>query len=345
MDDFFSDLANSKPYLKIGLEGFAGSGKTFTMAQIAAGLHKRIQSQKPIVIFDTEEAAKFLRRFFDGHGIKVLHKRSRSRADLIETMRRCRDGASDILMIDSISHVWENFLAAYAEKLHRKGGRFQFQDWGVIKPTWKQEFSDPFVRDPYHCLFTGRAGFEYETEVDDEGKKELFKTGIKMKVEGETAYEPDILVLMSRREDVVGTGEKSVWREAMIIKDRSTLIDGKTMRNPSFDDFLPSIDYILENPEVSAAVEASATTLFEATADDQKAYAIRRDILIEKIEAEMVSAWPGSSADAKRSKVDALEDAFGTKSWTEVTKMRVEQLEGALNRLVAITTQSKAAAS
>jgi hypothetical protein len=341
-DSFFSDLSNSKPYLKIAFEGFAGSGKTYTMAQIVAGLHKRIGSTKPIVIFDTEEAAKFLRRFFDGHGITVLHKRSRSLADLIETMRRCREGASDILMIDSITHVWENFLAAYAEKLHRKAGRFQFQDWGVIKPTWKAEFSDPFVRDPYHCFFTGRAGFEYETEVDDDGKKELFKSGIKMRVEGETAYEPDLLVLMSRREDVVGQ-EKKVWREAMVVKDRSTLLDGKTMINPSFEDFAPAIDYILENPEVSAAVEASATSLFEATAEDQKAYAIRRDILLEKIEGEMTATWPGSSAEAKRAKIQALESAFGTKSWTEVSKLRVEQLESGLGLLVSLVAQSKEA--
>src|SRR6266545_8147780 len=103
-DNFFSTLENTKPYLKIAFEGFAGTGKTFTMAQVAAGLHKRIGSTKPIVIFDTEEAAKFLKPFFREQGIPVLHKRSRSLADLRETMRRCQAGASDILMIDSITH-------------------------------------------------------------------------------------------------------------------------------------------------------------------------------------------------------------------------------------------------
>lgn len=340
-DNFFSDLSNTKPYLKIAFEGFAGSGKTYTMAQLAAGLHKRIESKKPIVIFDTEEAAKFLKRFFDGHGIRVLHKRSRTLADLIETMKRCRDGASDIVMIDSITHVWENFLSAYAEKLGRKAGRFQFQDWGVIKPTWKKDFSDPFVRDPYHCLMTGRAGFEYETEIDEDGKKELFKSGIKMKVEGETAYEPDLLVLMSRREDVTGK-EKSVWREATVIKDRSTLIDGKTLQNPTFADFEPAIDYILEHPEPKEAVEKSSTELFEND-EDRKQFGIKRDILIEKIEAEMVSAWPGATAEAKRAKVDALQESFATKSWTEVKKMDLAVLESGLERMVAIVARAKQA--
>lgn len=340
-DNFFSDLSNTKPYLKIAFEGFAGSGKTYTMAQLAAGLHKRIGSTKPIVIFDTEEAAKFLKRFFDENGIRVLHKRSRTLADLIETMRRCREGASDILMIDSITHVWENFLAAYAEKLKRKAGRFQFQDWGVIKPTWKSEFSDPFVRDPYHCLMTGRAGFEYETEIDEEGKKELFKSGIKMKVEGETAYEPDLLVLMSRREDVTGR-EKQVWREATVIKDRSTLIDSKTFQNPSFGDFSPAIDYILEHPAPKDAVEKPSTDLFESE-EDKKQWAIRRDILLEKIQAEMVSAWPSTSAEEKRGKVEALQESFGTKSWTEVSKLGVPALEAGLEKMEAIVARAKKA--
>lgn len=347
-DNFFSDLSNTKPYLKIAFEGFAGSGKTFTMANLAAGLHKRIGSVKPIVVFDTEEAAKFLKQFFEERSIRVLHKRSRSLADLIETMRRCREGASDILMIDSITHVWENFLQAYAKKLGRKQGRFQFQDWGTIKPEWKGDFSDPFVRDPYHCLMTGRAGFEYETEIDEDGKKELFKSGIKMKVEGETAYEPDLLVLMSRHEDVVGR-DKSVWREATLIKDRSTKIDGKTFKFTSgdpdgytYEQFAPAIDYILENPSPKEAVEQSATALFESD-DDRKSFAIRRDILLEKIQAEMVSAWAGSTAEEKRRKVDALQASFGTKSWTEVSKLGVPALEAGLEMMVAIVEKAKTA--
>jgi len=345
-DDFFSDLSNTKPFLKMAFEGFAGGGKTYTMAQVAAGLHKKIGSTKPIVIFDTEEAAKFLRRFFDGHGIQILHKRSRSPVDLFETMARCAAGVSDILMIDSITHVWENFLAAYAEKLKRKAGRFQFQDWGVIKPEWRKNFSDPFVRDPYHCLMTGRAGFEYETEIDEDGKKELFKSGIKMKAEGETAYEPDMLVLMSRREDVVGK-EKKVWRECTIIKDRSTLIDGKTFiftgEDPpehTWSQFEPAVEYMLEKPVVKAAVEKDATTLFESP-DDAKNFAIARDILLEKIEGEMVSAWPGAAAEAKRAKSDALFNAFGTRSWSEVSKMKIAPLETGLAKLIEIATASK----
>jgi hypothetical protein len=260
-DGFFSNLENTKPYLKIAFEGFAGCGKTYTMAQLALGLHKRIGSTKPIVFFDTEKSAKFLLPFFRDAGVKALHKDSRSLADLKETMKRCRDGLSDILLIDSITHVWENFIESYRKEKNRK--RLQFEDWGVLKPTWKREFSEPFVRDPYHSLMTGRAGYEYEDEKDEDGKRQIYKAGIKMKVEGETAYEPDLLVLMSRFEELL-EDDKRVWREATIIKDRSTIIDGKTFKNPTYKDFAPAIDRILEEPVArEAAPERNAASLVD----------------------------------------------------------------------------------
>lgn len=329
-DDFFAPLENTKPYLKLAFEGFAGSGKTYTMAELAIGLHKRIGSTKPIVVFDTEEAAKFLQPIFKEAGIQALHKRSRSLADLKETMRRCRDGAAEILMIDSISHVWENFVEAYKRKKNRD--RLQFEDWGFIKPEWKRDFSEPFVRDPYHTLMTGRAGYEYEDEKDENGKRQIYKSGIKMKVEGETAYEPDLLVLMQRFEEVL-TDEKRVWREATIIKDRSTRIDGKTFRNPTFANFLPAIDRILEAPvRGTAPIEADAGTLF-TTEEDKRAWLRERDIALEEIQGYLVSVFPGQSAAEKKGRMDSFEFAFGTRSWKAIEQKRPDELRAGLPRI------------
>lgn len=340
-DDFFAPLENTKPYLKVAFEGFAGSGKTFTMADLAIGLHKRIGSAKPIVVFDTEEAAKFLQPIFKEAGIQALHKRSRSLADLKETMRRCRDGAADVLMIDSISHVWENFIEAYKRKKNRD--RLQFEDWGLIKPEWKRDFSEPFVRDPYHTLMTGRAGYEYEDEKDENGKRQIYKSGIKMKVEGETAYEPDILVLMQRFEEVL-TDDKQVWREATVIKDRSTLIDGKTFRNPTFASFIPAIERILEAPvRTSAPVEADAGALFK-TEEDKRAWIRDRDIALEEIQGYLVSVFPGQTATEKKGKADALDAAFQTRSWKAIEQKRPEDLRAGLEKIRAFVARLQAAA-
>jgi len=331
-DNFFALIGNTKPYFKAAFEGFAGTGKTYTAAKVAIGLHKRVGSKKPVIIFDTEKAAKFLKSMFAAEGIEVLVRESKSLADLKETMTRMREGASDVLIIDSISHVWEDFLKSYAEKVRRT--RLEFQDWGVIKPTWKTEFSDVFVRDPYHIIMTGRAGYEYENEINKEtGKREIYKSGIKMKVEGETAYEPDLLVLMERMQEMEGGSIKKVTRQGIVIKDRSTVIDGKVFENPDFKDFAPAIDVMLEAPEkLETTAERDAGTLFR-TEEEKYEWKQMKKRWLEEIENYLVSVWPGQSADQKKLKIDAVKYAFDTMSWTVVESLRPEALEAGFKRV------------
>jgi len=329
--NFFMEVANTKPYFKAAFEGFAGSGKTYTSALVAIGLHQKIKSKKPVVMFDTEKAAKFLKRVFNEAGIELLVKESRTLADLKESMRLLRDQqVSDILIIDSISHVWEDTVESYKRKVGRT--HLQFQDWGILKPMWKAEFSDPLVRDPYHIIMCGRAGFEYENEINaDTGKREIYKSGVKMKVEGETAYEPDILVLMERFEEILGK-DKKVYRQATIVKDRSTLIDGKTFMNPDFTNFEPAIDDMLANPVKREIVETDSTGLFK-TEEDKREYVRKREIVLEKISNELVKAWPSTGAADKKKRIEASEIVFGTNSWEEIKIKKLSELDAGLETL------------
>ena len=331
--EFFTDLRNTTPYFKVAVEGAAGSGKTFTLALVAAGLHKHIGSKKPIVLFDTEQSAKFLGPFFKGRGIKVQLKPSRSLTDLIDTMDYCDAGNADILFIDSITHVWEGFLAAYEKQKGRKYG-LQFQDWGFIKPTWKREYSDRLVMGRCHTMFTGREGFTYAHETnEDTGKKELIKTGVKMKVEGDTAYEPDLLFRMERFEELTGR-EKRVWREATIIKDRANLIDGKTFVNPDFDSFLPVIDFLLA--DVYDPVESNAQTDADLIGheDKRKDNRSQRKILLERNDALLAEVAGGTTKEAIATKLSLMKYGYhGETSMTAVAEMSEAELQEANGRL------------
>ncbi len=330
-NDFFMEVSNTKPYFKAAFEGFAGSGKTYTASMVAIGLHRRIKSKKPIVMFDTEKAAKFLKRVFNEAGIELLVKESRTLADLKETMRLLReDKVADIFIVDSISHVWEDTVEAFKRKMKRS--YLQFQDWGILKPMWKKEFSDPLVMDPYHIIMCGRAGYEYENEVNSEtGKREIYKSGVKMKVEGETAYEPDILVLMERFEEILGK-DKKVYRQSTIVKDRSTLIDGKTFINPTYKDFEPAIKEILSDPDARDMNETDSTGLFK-TEEDKRDYIRNKEIVLEKITNELVKAWPSSGASDKKSRIEISEKVFNTNSWEEIKRKGLDELEAGLETL------------
>jgi hypothetical protein len=341
--DFFEDLGNDSPYVKMAAEGMAGTGKTYTLAQIALGLYKKIGSKKPIVVFDTENSAKFLKPYFAENNIRVQIKKSRSLADLSKTMEFCREGYSDILFIDSLTHIWQKLLDSFLKE--KKKRHLSISDWGILKPIWRERFTEPFVDDKYHAFFTGRAGFEYESEINDEtGKREFFKSSIKMKAEGETAYEPDILILMERFEELLNPKKpKVIFRQATVIKSRYAAIDGKTFKQPSYKDFAPAIDWILSDAVAPSAPKRSYSNAELIESDDDKREYIRtKRIAIEKIEAFGHKHFGSAqSKDDKRKKIMLLESAFGTASWTEIQEFSVKDLEVGLEKMKQIMDADK----
>ena len=92
-------------FMKIGAHGFAGSGKTRTLTEIAIALHKEIGSDKPIKIFDSELGSRFSLRFIKQAGIPIDPAKDivsgRSLTTLTKLMDECDRGASQILIIDS----------------------------------------------------------------------------------------------------------------------------------------------------------------------------------------------------------------------------------------------------
>jgi len=334
-DNFFTDLANTQPYLKVAVQGQAGSGKSYTLALIAAGLYERIGSKKPIVIFDTERSAKFLRPFFAERGIPVLLKDSRSLSDLIDSMDYCAAGNAEILLIDSITHVYEGFLQAYQQKKGRN--RIEFQDWGFLKPTWKREFSDRLVLIRAHVGFSGREGYTYSYEVNEEtGKRELIKDGVRMKVEGETAYEPDVLIRMERYERLLGPN-KEVWREATVIKDRADLIDGKVFRDPTYEDFKPVVEFLLS--DVAEPTETTSGDDWDLIGEEDNHRAERDQckILLERNNALLDQVAAGTAKDAKSLRLALMQQAyFGETSDLAISRMNKGQLEEANNRLTEL---------
>lgn len=327
----FKKLENNRPFLKMALEGFAGDGKSFTATSVAIGVHKLIKSKKPIAIFDTEKAFKALKKEFDKAGIEaVVDDEHRSLAALNQAIKWCEDGNADILIIDSITHVWEEYLRAYMQEKQRN--RLEFQDWGIIKPKWKLEFSTPFVMAKVHIIFNGRAGYEYETEIiKEEGKrdrKEIHKSGIKMKAENETAFEPDILVLMEKQQDLI-SDKKSIWREATVIKDRTNSIDGKTFKNPTFDDFYPAIKVLLDGTlRESHGVDIPDT--FQEFEQRFSESGKERDRIQAEIEASFHLMGLGTGAEDKQVKAWTLNQVYGVNSIESVMRKQLPDIADGL---------------
>jgi hypothetical protein len=178
----------------------------------------------------------------------------------------------------------------------------------------------------------GRAGYEYDFFEQDGGKKELQKVGVKMKAEGETGYEPSILVLMHKMRDM-NTGE--VWREGSVLKDRANLIDGKTFRNPTFDDFRPHIEFLnLGGQHMGIDTSRNSQELVEGNGKPDWQYdKEQKEIALDEIVELLNKHHAGASGDAKKAKGDLVEEAFGIRSWKRIETLPRRQIENARAKL------------
>ena len=108
----FKAAKNESAFLKCGFLGFPGSGKTLTAALTAIGIHKLIESNKPVSMIDTENGSDFLIGMFKKAGVPFEVAKTKSFQDLIAGVEES-EKSSSILIVDSITHIWVGFVQEY----------------------------------------------------------------------------------------------------------------------------------------------------------------------------------------------------------------------------------------
>ncbi len=245
--------------LKIGMYGAPGSGKTFTSLLIAEGLSQL--TKKRVAYVDTEHGTDF---YCQTIPTRQIHPQefdfdaiyTRSLTETIKAIKSLNPDEYSVIVIDSITHLWEAARSAYDGKM-TKIGTIPMQAWGKIKKPYKDLMSY-LLSSPMHVIICGRQGVDYET--DDE-TDELKAVGVKMKAEGETPYEPHILFRME------AIKPKKTNTIAQIVafaeKDRTGVLAGRSFVNPNFETLikvllplLGSIQAHMQTSDESAAIDA-----------------------------------------------------------------------------------------
>lgn len=325
-------MGGGQGYLKAGIQGFAGTGKTYTATLIAVGLRDLMKLEGPIAFFDTEGGSEYIaQKVKKETGKDLIGVRSHAFSDLLNVVNECEKEKVSVLIVDSISHVWEELKSSHLTRVNENLKRrnrpqrwtLEFQDYAPLKLKWS-EWTSAFLNSKLHIIFCGRAGFTYDHETnEDTGKKELKKTGTKMKAESEFGYEPSLSIEMER---INGK------HRATILKDRFDRINGQSFDNPTFATFLPHIGNLV--PGAHAPIDTSLKTeplVDEEGNDDRK----RREILCEEIKAQLMRGF-GTRSDAdQKAKADVLDNVFDTRSWTKVETMNVDRLRDGLARIRA----------
>lgn len=230
-------------YIKMSLYGRPGSGKTFTALLFAEGLAKR--EQKRIAYIDTEHGtdfyAKAIPRKIHPEAFEFYPEHTRSLYTCLDLIKNFNINEFGVLVVDSISHLWEAAKLAYEHKngkMTKKEG-VPIWAWGTIKKPYK-EFVSILMNLQCHVIICGRENLDME---ETEGQKILFAP--KMNAEKDTPHETPFLINMKhlRFPNPVTNVEKgdivAFWE-----KDRSGLYEGKSIQFPSYLTIQPIVDIL-----------------------------------------------------------------------------------------------------
>lgn len=331
----FQDARPEMAYLKLGIYGESGTGKTYTSTLVTVGLHRHIKATKPVYFLDTETGSDFVLPRFRAAGIALRTAKTRAFSDLLAGTDEAEKEGS-VLIVDSITHFWNELVDAYLRANNRK--RLALKDWQPIKQTWR-EFTDRFVNSRLHIIVAGRSADKWDEVEDEDGVKELRKTGTKMRAETELSYEPSLLVEMELLQLSARVGG-TLLRRGHVRKDRFDIIDGQHFDNPTFESFLPHIERLNLGGEHKAIEPGRDSRAILEDPNIGEKRATRKEILLEKVKNEIQKLYPGQNEKDKLARISLMEETFGTNSWTEIsTFLGLEKLEDGLTKLTAKLAQ------
>lgn len=273
--------------LKVSLYGPPGSGKTLTSLIWAEYLAQN--DKKRIAFIDTERGSDFYAKSIkdravhpDAFDFDAIY--TRSLAEVLKAVKSIDPQEHGVLVIDSITHLWEAAMNAYEGKM-TSGQTIPMHAWGKIKRPYKELVR--FLLDcPIHVFILGRQKNVFET-VDGE----MVKVGVGMRAEGETEYEPHICARMESRKNQKDRSLSDVL--AVFEKDRTGILSGKTFTNPGASVIAPLITIlgdqqaISEDPDKTAENDAE---LMEKDAEKKKEKAAKSEAMFADFNAAIVAS-------------------------------------------------------
>lgn len=323
-------------HLKAGIFGFAGSGKTYTSAIIAIGLWKMLNKvngyTKPVLFIDSETGSSFVKILFDKEGVPILGIKTRAFTTLMSATREAVAG-DHILLIDSITHFWQEITKSYLVKNNKT--RLSLRDFIPLKEEWSV-FPTLYLNSPIHIIMAGRAGYEWGEVADEDGEDKLVKTGTKMKVEGDFGYEPTLSIEMEQVRTRQGKSGSDFINRAWIVKDKFDVIKGKSFDMPTFNDFLPHIQ-MLNIGGVSPTIDTTTTSVEMITSQRGVSQRLKeRDILVEELWENLPLHFNGRTDAGKQEGAKFLQEAFGMLSKTGIENLPNEKIKDGLDKLKAL---------
>ncbi|MDR2206421.1 MAG: ATP-binding protein [Flavobacteriaceae bacterium] len=158
-----------KAFIKMALQGSAGSGKTYSSLLLAKGLANGNLSK--VAIIDTENGSADLYAHFGNYNVLTFSPPFTPES-YIKAVEICENAGMQVIIIDSISHEWDELL-----DFHSKLAGNSFANWAKVTPRQKA-FVDKILQSKTHIIATMRTKQDYVLNQKD-GKFIPEKVGLK----------------------------------------------------------------------------------------------------------------------------------------------------------------------
>jgi len=197
--------------LRCSIFGPSGSGKTYTSLRIANGFKTATNGKIAFIDSERGSASKYADRFdFD-----VLELDRKTIADYLQGIKVASDNGYNILIIDSLSHAWQELIEDIdrLENVKYKGNTWRAWAEGTPK---QRALVDAIINYHGHVIATIRSKTEWEVGED----KKVRRVGLSPEQGKGIEYEFDMLL------------EITVDHYATVIKDRTGKYQDKIINMP-----------------------------------------------------------------------------------------------------------------
>lgn len=308
----FQKATKQQRKLRLALYGPAGSGKTYSALGIARGL---AGPAGKVAVIDTERASASL--YADAFDFDVASLDRASIEAVSGALRAAGAAGYDVVVIDSLSHAWQELLAEIDALAARSFRGNTHAAWAQGTPKQRALVS-AILGYPGHVIVTMRAKTEWVIEDNDRGKKTPRAVGLAPEQGKGIEYEFDLLAEVDRAALRVVKDRTGRYQDQVLDRPGAPLgaelaawladaaappVVEKPRHDPSWTDaerarFCAALnDLGTSYDDVAARLESKGSPRPSAMTTEQRAGVVRR--LRAEAQAARAAAADDAPADAR----------------------------------------------
>lgn len=184
----FKKAERKKVYLKVGISGASGSGKTFSALRVATGIAKKCGSR--IAMISTEKTRSLY--YGSEFDFDILELDDYTPETYMSAIDAAISAGYEIIIIDSFTHCWQKL-----NELHSQIGGNSFTAWGRLKPRMKA-LTNKILSAPAHMLVLSRAKTDWAIDTNNGGKSAPTKLGVKADTVADFDYELTLAFMLNQ---------------------------------------------------------------------------------------------------------------------------------------------------